>query len=370
MKDVACAGYVAGGNTRWFAQDDKGAFSMETAQDALQARLSFSHDDTDRYASMLAFPCYEGQFQSGQLDTVMSVTTRLLPWEVNNAGNHMSFPGGHDAYLAYAGALQLGQVHYGEDMKAAGSRLRRLKPCPLATPADRPPACVPSQRTRISSPRDRLTYAQATQPTCLARSLLTRALPSPVIRTQPAFLVRTASTTPSPRASCRSFRARASARPRSNPPPRPACRALTTHHPRSARSRSFGPDAIPGDARWRRGESVSLKTARDSMVSLEYAALPLKPAPCLATRPSADPSPLPCAGWPSTPRWRTRRVKRAAHGHPTPHRLRGLAAAGRTPKSDSVCERSVCVVCVHGARRPPQAYKNPSGGGKTFSSAC
>jgi len=33
----------------------------------------------------------------------------------------------------------------------------------------------------------------------------------------------------------------------------------------------FGPDAIPGDARWRRGESVSLKAARDSMVSLELA---------------------------------------------------------------------------------------------------
>jgi len=43
----------------------------------------------------------------------------------------------------------------------------------------------------------------------------------------------------------------------------------------------FGPDAIPGDARWRRGESVSLKTARDSMVSLEVAAhsqLVMKPA--------------------------------------------------------------------------------------------
>ena len=33
----------------------------------------------------------------------------------------------------------------------------------------------------------------------------------------------------------------------------------------------FGADAIPGDARWRRGESVSLKTARDSMTSLELA---------------------------------------------------------------------------------------------------
>ena len=43
----------------------------------------------------------------------------------------------------------------------------------------------------------------------------------------------------------------------------------------------FGPDAIPGDARWRRGESVSQKAARDSMVSLEVAAhsqLALRPA--------------------------------------------------------------------------------------------
>lgn len=34
----------------------------------------------------------------------------------------------------------------------------------------------------------------------------------------------------------------------------------------------WGPDAIPGDARWRRGESVSLKSAREAMVSLEVAA--------------------------------------------------------------------------------------------------
>ena len=59
--------------------------------------------------------------------------------------------------------------------------------------------------------------------------------------------------------------------------PQPAARRLTT---RLARC-SQGPDAIPGDARWRRGESVSLKTARDSMVSLEVAAhsqLALRPA--------------------------------------------------------------------------------------------
>ena len=120
MKDVACAGYVAGMNTRWFAKPEGGgAMSAEAAMENMQARLSFSNDDTDRYASMLAFPCLEGQFQSGQLDTVMSVTTRLLPWEVNNAGTHASFPGGDKMFAKYNAALQLGQVHYGEDMKAA-----------------------------------------------------------------------------------------------------------------------------------------------------------------------------------------------------------------------------------------------------------
>ena len=119
MRDVACAGYVAGCNTRWFAKGEDDLFSADNAANAIQARLSFANDDTDRYASMLAFPCYEGQFNSGQLDTVMSVTTRLLPWEVNNQGLHASFPGGNEMYKAYNAALQLGQVHYGEDMKAA-----------------------------------------------------------------------------------------------------------------------------------------------------------------------------------------------------------------------------------------------------------
>ena len=133
MRDVACAGYVAGCNTRWFAKGEDDSYSAGNAADALQARLSFAHDDTDRYASMLAFPCMEGQFNSGQLDTVMSVTTRLLPWEVNQAGLHASFPGGNEMYGIYNAELQLGQVHYGEDMKAAENQARSPpSPSPLA----------------------------------------------------------------------------------------------------------------------------------------------------------------------------------------------------------------------------------------------
>ena len=122
MRDVACAGYVAGGNTRWFAKNDEGTgYSLDTALTNMQSRLSFDDDVTNKYASMLAFPACEGQFSSGQLDTVMSVTSRLLPWEVSGGSmsQHDSFPGGQAMYKVYRNALNLQQVHYGEDMKAA-----------------------------------------------------------------------------------------------------------------------------------------------------------------------------------------------------------------------------------------------------------
>ena len=84
MRDVACAGYVAGCNTLFFAQDSMGgdSYSMDNARTHMMERLSFSNDVGAKYASMLAFPCTAQQMSSGHLDTVMSVTTRLLPWEV------------------------------------------------------------------------------------------------------------------------------------------------------------------------------------------------------------------------------------------------------------------------------------------------
>ena len=120
MRDIACAGYVAGGNCRWFAQKADGDMDAQTARDEIQSRLSFDDDITDRYASMLAFPAHEKQFTSGQLDTVMSVTSRLLPWEVNGANQvHASFPGGDAMFQEYRGVLGLDHIHYGEDLKAA-----------------------------------------------------------------------------------------------------------------------------------------------------------------------------------------------------------------------------------------------------------
>ena len=192
MRDVACAGYVAGGNVRFFAESHEGEYTVDACNANLMSRLSFDDDVTDKYASMLAFPAHEGQFKGGQLDTCMSVTTRLLPWEVSNTSTHDSFPGGNAMFNAYQNVLNLKQIHYGEDMKAAENQARSRPACPLhrQSPAHRLALCV----RRILFPKDLQTTARA-------------------------FSVPTASTTPSPRPSTRSRRARATCAPARAPPP-------------------------------------------------------------------------------------------------------------------------------------------------------
>ena len=240
MRDVACAGYVAGGNCRFFAENDDGQYTVDACNANLMSRLSFADDVTDKYASMMAFPAHEGQFKGGQLDTCMSVTTRVLPWEVQNNTTHDSFPGGHKMYLAYNRKLNLNQVHYGEDMKAAENQARSPSPLAPCTASRRltasPFACAGFYFPRIHQ-----------QQHVLSRS-------PPQVRPVHEDL----------------YVSHAWPGPRALPPLAPAlaCPSLTVA--RASRAQ-FGPDAIPGDARWRRGESVSLKTARDSLVSLELA---------------------------------------------------------------------------------------------------
>ena len=123
MRDVAAAGYVAGGNCLFFA-GQKGSYSPQVCKENLAKRLAFSDDVGARYRSMLSFPMFESQLDSADtsLDTVMSVTSRLLPWEVQGTvanGQHNSFPGGEEVFKAYNGLLGLRSIHFGEDMKAA-----------------------------------------------------------------------------------------------------------------------------------------------------------------------------------------------------------------------------------------------------------
>ena len=127
MRDVACAGYVAGGNTSFFGRGAQqaeadlggkmvGTYQPENVRNAIQERLAFTNQVGAKYASMLAFPMFENQMDSaaGGLDTVMSVTSRLLPWDVTGTGSqgmHNSFPGGENVFQAYKAALALDTIH-------------------------------------------------------------------------------------------------------------------------------------------------------------------------------------------------------------------------------------------------------------------
>ena len=123
LRDISCAGYVAGGNCDFFTIDPTTGDAYANPSDVqkkIMERLSFANDTSAKYPSMFAFPMTAKQYDRGDLDTVMSMTSRLLPWEVNMAGggSHNSFPGGEDVYKQYETAFQLRQVHYGEDMRA------------------------------------------------------------------------------------------------------------------------------------------------------------------------------------------------------------------------------------------------------------
>lgn len=62
LRDVACAGYVAGGNTRFFGEAASGndaAVDVQDIKDSINRRLSFEDGDGE-YESMLAFVAPSG----------------------------------------------------------------------------------------------------------------------------------------------------------------------------------------------------------------------------------------------------------------------------------------------------------------------
>lgn len=78
MRDIACAGYVAGCNTQFFTRNaDADDYTLATGQSNMMRRLSFADDVGGSYQSMLAFPALGAQFESGHLDTVTGATRRI-----------------------------------------------------------------------------------------------------------------------------------------------------------------------------------------------------------------------------------------------------------------------------------------------------
>ena len=283
MRDIMCSGYVAGGNTRWFGAPPNNIFAANTpATDddvvtQMAQRLSFEDDATGEYASMVAFASPLADEMASSRDQVISSTDRLLPWEVSkNAPAEKSyFPGGNTGYQTYRQKWNLASVHFGEDVRATENMSFMSQ---VSAANSNPPRAYTHTHTHK---RCRLLTTQNLWLT----PMLSRAgrrqqrplLPRPAPQVQP---VRT-----------ELLRARAGPgplRPRRHPRGTPPAPFLAIHHCH-ARTRRQTPTEVPTapsllrlqDARWRRGESVSLKSARDSMVSLEVAAhsqLAMRPA--------------------------------------------------------------------------------------------
>lgn len=119
MRDVMCSGYVAGCNTRFFGTGGKSLnapVEPRLVKEAIDARLSFHDDAAGEYDSMLAFCAPYGD--GAKRDQVISITDRLLPWEVNSSEGKKYFPGGKANFEAAKAAFDLNTIHYGEDIRA------------------------------------------------------------------------------------------------------------------------------------------------------------------------------------------------------------------------------------------------------------
>ena len=125
MRDVMANGYRAGNNTKWFApKGANGKYDLAAAKLKIMERLAFEDGDGEDYPpSMLAFPIPKAELEAGRCSTVMSITSRLLPWEVQGQV-HTSFPGGEANYKVYAKELNLPAVHFGEDLRASENMVR------------------------------------------------------------------------------------------------------------------------------------------------------------------------------------------------------------------------------------------------------
>lgn len=123
LRDVMAAGYRMGGGTKFFgATPGNPNITLDEVGIKLGERLMSADDMVyAEYPSLLAFPMHSAQYELGAMDTVMSITTRLLPWETSAGANagHKSFPGGEAVFQAYNNKIGLRKVHFGEDLRAA-----------------------------------------------------------------------------------------------------------------------------------------------------------------------------------------------------------------------------------------------------------
>jgi hypothetical protein len=119
MRDIMCAGYVAGGNTRFFGTEDGKAWldkavTKDEVHQAINRRLNWDYDDGESPPSMLAFLSPLSEASTAKRDQAISLTKRPLPWDVAGTATD-GMPGGNDIYYK---AFGLDQIHDGADTDA------------------------------------------------------------------------------------------------------------------------------------------------------------------------------------------------------------------------------------------------------------
>lgn len=118
MKDIMSNGYRAGGNVKFFGKS--GREEEDSYADEVADRLNLSNDDDNEgaYASLMAFPACVDQVET--LQNEITITSRLLPYDVQSQKNN-SFPGGEQMYQLLKTRYGLDHVHFGEDLRASES---------------------------------------------------------------------------------------------------------------------------------------------------------------------------------------------------------------------------------------------------------
>ena len=128
LRDIMCNGYVAGGNTKFFGSNGEklgkdNPMTPRQVADAVQERLAYTDDLDGDYGSILAFLAPYSEVEQGARDQVISITDRLLPWEVTKGPGldkgPSGFPGGPGGFNAYRTEYGLHQIHFGEDVRSA-----------------------------------------------------------------------------------------------------------------------------------------------------------------------------------------------------------------------------------------------------------
>lgn len=247
MRDVLCNGYVGGSNARFFCnpkqeQLDENSFGAadkvqreqgrqrfrQEVNRALTQRLQYEEDDDGAWGSLLAFVSSYKESQVESRDQVISLSLRVLPWETGGGAtaDKKHFPGGKDGYDHYKDIYQLESVHFGEDKRAAENQSF------MSQGSTNNAICFIGPHRRYNPFASNFFELIPGQGHFGTDAIPGVRLPDDAHRPRMPHSARHHGTLV-------------------DPPPCSLCHQ---------------------DCRWRRGESVSLKAARDSMVSLEVAA--------------------------------------------------------------------------------------------------